>query len=293
MTSIQGIARIEDAEGKPRLALLRADGTWHVALLESTLAQVLRNIDESSDIRSVLATLAECATPLDDTPNSPKWLAPVDLQECWGAGATYRVEPADLETMRRDRPPYAAAYEADRPLLFFKAAPGRVAPPDTWIAIRPRSRQTIPEAEIAILISPGGHVVAATLANDVTALDLELENSLYQPQAKVFDHSLALGPYWNFGDSLADILGTPFTCRVQRSGETVLEQTVDPARLTRSTDVLAAYLSEATTFHDGAVLLTGGGASVPPGFALAEGDQIVMEHPLLGTLVSRAEAPQK
>ena len=226
-----------------------------------------------------------CCEPIEAKPHL---LSPADQQECWGAGCTYQVD--NLEKMRRGRPLYAAAYEADRPMLFFKSSAFRVAGPSQPIACHRESRQTIPEAELALLLSPTGEVLAYAMANDVTALDIEQANSLYQPQAKIFDGSCALGPWWTPVALAPDALTTPFTCMVSRQGKTVLQQQVDPGRMTRGVDELAGWLYQSASFPQGAVLMTGGGASVPEGFTLLEGDTVEIAHPQLGELRNQVMA---
>ena len=201
-----------------------------------------------------------------------------------GAGCTYRVAEEDLPEMRARRPLYASTYEADRPMLFFKGNARSVVGPGGSIACRVGAERTIPEAELAVLLAPSGSILAFALGNDVTALDLEQQNPLYQPQAKVFDGGASLGPWWTPADTAGTAATDPFTCVVVRSGETVLEQRIDPKRLVRRLEDLAAWLFEAASFPDGAVLMTGGGAAVPPGFALALGDEVVIAHPVLGEL---------
>jgi len=214
----------------------------------------------------------------------PRWLAPVDRQECWGAGCTYRVDQEGLERMRVDRPPYAAVYEADRPLLFFKSTAERVVGHGGHISPRPAAERTIPEAELAVLFGPSGQVLAFSLANDVTALDLEQANPLYQPQAKIFEGSTVLGPWWTPAAWVPDVMQTPFGCRVERHGRVVVRQTIDPSRLVRTLDELSAVLFEGLAHPWGAVLMTGGGAAVPEGFGLEIGDHVMIKHPLLGDL---------
>ena len=118
----------------------------------------------------------------------------------------------------------------------------------------------------------------------MTALDLEQNNPLYQPQAKVFDGGVALGPWWTLADTAGPGATAAFTCVVRRSGTIVLEQNIDPARLVRRPEDLANWLFEAASFPMGAVLMTGGGATVPSGFALKGGDEVIITHPILGEL---------
>jgi 2-dehydro-3-deoxy-D-arabinonate dehydratase len=287
---IRAVCRIELTDGGPAsLGLVEAEGVRIVPGLD--LSGLLTG---AADRKQLRATLNEHAADGELIPMAilergrgkglPHLLAPVDQQECWGAGCTYKVGEKDLEVMKAERPLYAATYNADRPMLFFKGNARAVIGPGGSIACRVRAERTIPEAELALLLAPSGSIVAFTLANDVTALDLEQRNSLYQPQAKVFDGGVSLGPWWVLADTAGDAATIPFTCVVERLGRTVLEQRIDPGRLVRRLEDLAGWLFEATSFPHGAVLMTGGGAAVPPGFALAGGDVVIIAHPVLGEL---------
>jgi 2-dehydro-3-deoxy-D-arabinonate dehydratase len=287
---IQAVCRIRLTDGGPA----------SLGLIEPAGVRVVPGLDLSGLITGVAATkqlrpiLDDYATDGELIPMAilerqgaeklPRLLAPVDQQECWGAGCTYKVGEKDLEVMRAARPLYLATYEADRPMLFFKGNARSVVGPGGSIACRVRAERTIPEAELALLLAPSGSILAFTLANDVTAVDLEQRNSLYQPQAKVFDGGVALGPWWTLADTAGTAATAPFTCVVRRSGQTVIKQRIDPGRLVRRLDDLAGWLFEAASFPQGAVLMTGGGAAVPPGFALASGDEVIISHPVLGEL---------
>ena len=287
---IRAVCRIALTDGGPTA----------LGLIESAGARVLPGLDLSgliagvADTKQLWAALDEYTADGELIPigvleqgrskGQRRLLAPVDRQECWGAGCTYRVAEEDLPEMRAERPLYASTYEADRPMLFFKGNAQSVVGPGGSIARRVRAERTIPEAELAVLLAPSGSILAYALANDVTALDLEQRNSLYQPQAKVFDGGVSLGPWWTLADDAGATAMTPFTCVVERSGHTVLEQHIDPTRLVRRLEDLAGWLFEATSFPHGAVLMTGGGAAVPPGFALAGGDEVIIAHPVLGEL---------
>ena len=255
-----------------------------------SLADLLSKADDLEALHAGIDwAAAESAEPIPmeklsslPAPNRPHLLAPVDLQECWGAGCTYLLDDEALGQMRANRPLYADSYEADRPMLFFKGAASAVSGPGAAIRCRAGSSQTIPEAELTVLLSPTGSVLGFALGNDVTALDLERRNPLYQPQAKVFAGSAALGPWWTLADP--DIPTRPLSCEVVRGGRSVLEQRIDPSRLVRQLKELSGWLFEAVDFPSGVVLMTGGGAAVPEGFALEPGDEVVIAHPDLGTL---------
>ena len=287
---IRAVCRIELTAGGPvSLGLIEAAGVRIVPGLD--LSGLVARVADMKQLRAALdehtadGELIPMAI-LERTGNKgqPRLIAPVDQQECWGAGCTYKVSEKDLKVMRAERPLYAATYEADRPMLFFKGNARSVVGPGGSIACRIGAERTIPEAELAILLAPSGSILAFTLANDVTALDLEQRNSLYQPQAKVFDGGVSLGPWWTLADTAGDAAMAPFTCVVERLGRTVLEQRIDPGRLVRRLEDLAGWLFEAASFPQGAVLMTGGGAAVPAGFALSGGDEVVIAHPVLGEL---------
>jgi 2-dehydro-3-deoxy-D-arabinonate dehydratase len=287
---IRAVCRIELTDGGPAsLGLVEAEGVRVLPGLD--LSGLVAGVADTKQLRAALdvyaadGELIPTAIPKHQRgKGQPRLLAPVDQQECWGAGCTYKVADKDLEVMRAERPLYAATYEADRPMLFFKGNARSVIGPGGSIACRVRAERTIPEAELALLLAPSGSILAFTLANDVTALDLEQRNSLYQPQAKVFDGGVSLGPWWTLADTAGDAATVPFTCVVERSGRTVLEQRIDPSRLIRRLEDLAGWLFEATSFPNGVVLMTGGGAAIPPGFAMAGGDEVVIAHPVLGEL---------
>ena len=289
---IRAVCRIELTDGGPAsLGLIEAAGVRVVPGLD--LSGLVADVADPKQLWAALDEIRRgrrvdsdgTCWSTDDGEGRPRLLAPVDQQECWGAGCTYKVGEKDLEVMRAERPLYAATYEADRPMLFFKGNARSVVGPGGSIACRVRAERTIPEAELALLLAPSGSILAFTLANDVTALDLEQRNPLYQPQAKVFDGGVSLGPWWTLADTAGDG-GDGLRLRASWSGRvsTVLEQRIDPTRLVRRLEDLAGWLFEAASFPHGAVLMTGGGAAVPPGFALAGGDEVIIAHPVLGEL---------
>ncbi|WP_435011809.1 fumarylacetoacetate hydrolase family protein (plasmid) [Tundrisphaera lichenicola] len=266
-----------------------------------SLADLLSAAEDAGALRAGIdRAAAESAAPIPmeelapaPDPDRPHLLAPVDRQECWGAGCTYLQNDEALGRMRADRPLYADTYEADRPMLFFKGVASVVSGPGAPICCRPGSAQTIPEAELTVLLGPTGVVLGFTLGNDVTALDLERRNPLYQPQAKVFAGSAALGPWWILADAVPDIPNRTLSCEVTRGGRRVLEQRIDPSRLVRRLDELSGWLFEAADFPAGVVLMTGGGAAVPEGFALEPGDEVLIAHPNLGVLHNPVDRPRR
>src|SRR5579863_3833771 len=124
-------------------------------------------------------------------------LAPIGAQEVWAAGVTYfKSRDARMEESKAAGGGdfYDRVYHAERPELFFKSTPHRVVGPGGKVAIREDARWSVPEPELALFISPGGKIAGYTIGNDMSSRDIEGENPLYLPQAKVYDRSCALGP---------------------------------------------------------------------------------------------------
>src|SRR4051794_41399252 len=121
-------------------------------------------------------------------------LAPVEGQEVWAAGVTYAASRTARNEESGGHDFYDLVYDAERPELFFKAAPGRVRGPGATIGVRADSGWDVPEPELALVISAAGEIVGYTIGNDVSSRSIEGENPLYLPQAKVYRGSCALGP---------------------------------------------------------------------------------------------------
>src|SRR6185503_12785799 len=81
-------------------------------------------------------------------------LPPLDLQEVWAAGVTYqRSKVARMEESQGAARFYDLVYDADRPELFFKASPHRVAGPGQPLRIRADARWNVPEPELALVLN--------------------------------------------------------------------------------------------------------------------------------------------
>ena len=127
----------------------------------------------------------------------PPARAPLQSQEVWAAGVTYlnsRSARMAESKAAGDRSFYDRVYSADRPELFFKSTAHRVASPGEPVRLRRDSRWNVPEPELTLAISAHGRIFGYTIGNDMSSRDIEGENPLYLPQAKVYDRSAALGP---------------------------------------------------------------------------------------------------
>lgn len=223
---------------------------------------------------------------LPAAPAPKELLAPLGEQEVWAAGVTYyRSRTARMEESQAAGGGdfYDRVYYAERPELFFKATPHRVAGPGGAVRIRKDSRWNVPEPELALLLSPGGNVIGYTIGNDMSSRDIEGENPLYLPQAKVYDGSCALGPcILVYSEPLGP--ETLIAVEIARSGEIVFSDRTTLAQMKRSPAELAGYLFRENSFPNGCFLLTGTGIVPPDDFGLQHGDQIRITIPQIGTL---------
>jgi 2-dehydro-3-deoxy-D-arabinonate dehydratase len=215
-------------------------------------------------------------------------LAPIASQEVWAAGVTYfRSRAARMEESKDAGGGtfYDRVYDAARPELFFKSAGWRVRGPGQTIRIRADSAWNVPEPELALYVNARGEIVGYTIGNDVSSRDIEGENPLYLPQAKVYDGSCALGPCVLVADGplAAD---TRIGVRIDRAGARAFEGETTLAQMRRTPEELVEFLYREMSFPMGCVLLTGTGVVPPDGFTLLAGDSVEVWIDGVGGLVN-------
>jgi 2-dehydro-3-deoxy-D-arabinonate dehydratase len=260
-------------------------GEGQVRLLTApSLSAVLHADDPAATAQGFLDTSAAPLALTDVT-----LLAPLDRQEVWAAGVTYKrsQEARERESAGAARF-YDLVYTAPRPELFFKAPAWRVVGPGEMIHVRRDSRWSVPEPELALVLSPSLRIVGYTIGNDVSARDIEGENPLYLPQAKFYDRSCALGPAITLAGGLPPPEQTHIRLTIIRHGiGRVFEGATSLAAMARPFEELVSWLGRETTFPDGAVLLTGTGIVPPDDFALAADDVVLIEVDGIGQLTNR------
>jgi 2-dehydro-3-deoxy-D-arabinonate dehydratase len=221
---------------------------------------------------------------------SVKFLPPLDAQEVWAAGVTY-VRSKDARERESSSTGasrfYDLVYTAERPELFFKATPRRVVGPGDPVRIRADAHWSVPEPELALVVSPTLQVVGYTIGNDMSSRDIEGENPLYLPQAKVYDGSCALGPVVTLAGALPPREQVAIRLTITRAGTAVFEGATTLAAMKRSFEDLVSWLGRENSFPDGVVLLTGTGVVPPDDFTLASGDEIGIEITGIGRLTNR------
>jgi len=213
------------------------------------------------------------------------FLAPIDRQEIWAAGVTYkRSKIAREEESAGAAQFYDKVYSAPRPELFMKATPERVVPPGKPVHIRADSKWNVPEPELTLVISPAGKIVGYTIGNDMSSRDIEGENPLYLPQAKIYKQSCAIGPFITPVSKMPPLPGVEIKLVISRGGKPVYEGTTTLAQLNRTPESLADWLFREQEFPHGALLLTGTGIVPPDEFSLAAGDDVAITITGIGTL---------
>lgn len=217
--------------------------------------------------------------------DQPHWLPPVDVQDVWAAGVTYeRSRAARQEEAKDGGDVYARVYTAERPELFFKARGPWVVGPHDQVGIRRDAAWNVPEPELALVVNPALEIVGVTIGNDMSSRDIEGENPLYLPQAKMYTRSCALGPaiaLGPIGDRWPD---TAIALQIVRDGAVVFAGATHTCQIRRRPAELVEYLGRALAFPDGVVLLTGAGVVPPDTFTLAAGDAVEITIDAVGVL---------
>jgi 2-dehydro-3-deoxy-D-arabinonate dehydratase len=217
--------------------------------------------------------------------NQIQLLSPIERQEVWAAGVTYlRSKNARMEESNFSANAYDRVYSAPRPEIFFKSLPEKVVGPGEPVGIRMDAQWNVPEPELALVINSQGTIVGYTIGNDMSSRDIEGENLLYLPQAKIYHRSCAIGPCIVVGTT--ETVARTWTIRLQiyRGGKIIFEGQTIVNQIKRSFEELVSYLYRSQTFSYGAVLLTGTGIVPGDNFTLQPGDRIRIEVNGIGVL---------
>jgi 2-dehydro-3-deoxy-D-arabinonate dehydratase len=212
-------------------------------------------------------------------------LIPLQPREVWGCGCTYETSANFRDAERGTREGfYAQVYKGDRPEIFFKGTSRVCVGPGQPVGIRSDSKFTAPEPELALILGAKGRILGYTLANDVSAWDIERENPLYLPQSKIYTACCALGPVVVTADEIPDPRTLNMTCTILREGLPRFSGATPISRLGRTFETLIEHLLRSNPVPAGSVLLTGTGIIVTEEAALAPGDIVTIAVPGIGEL---------
>ena len=212
-------------------------------------------------------------------------LLPLQAREVWGCGCTYETSASFRDAEHGTREGfYAHVYKAPRPEIFFKGTARVCVGPGQPIGIRSDSKFTAPEPELALVLGAKGKILGYTLANDVSAWDIERENPLYLPQSKTYTACCALGPVMVTVDEIADARALEMTCTIRRGSVEIFSGRTPISRLGRTFETLVEYLLRSNPVPAGSVVLTGTGIIVKEDAALAAGDIVTIKIPEIGEL---------
>ncbi|MDX6540342.1 MAG: 2-dehydro-3-deoxy-D-arabinonate dehydratase [Gaiellales bacterium] len=276
-----------------RLVRLGGGPQPRLGAIDPAAPTVIRELRERDPLAAIRRGLAECAgeAVAEHQVDDPGTLAPLPLlsplapEEIWAAGVTYeRSRHARIEESAHSADVYDRVYDAERPELFLKdAGCRRTVGPGEAVAVRTESRWTVPEAELGLVLEADGTIIAVTAGNDLTARDIEAENPLYIPQAKLFAGCCALGP----AVLVPDDPGAPYAIAVRiwdETGKLVNEDGTSTSALHRSLEELASWCVRENPVPAGTVLLTGTGIVPPDDVALAPGYRVEVEVEGVGVL---------
>ncbi len=228
----------------------------------SLVTESIRNLDQYGDINK-----------------------PIFPPEVWAVGVTYKRQAqehdADLKKRKLvSKGLYSYVYESERAEVFFKGlnrtCVGNLSP----LYLRSDSKQTMPEAEMVLVLGEDCMPIGYTLGNDLTAWDIETESPLFLNQAKIWDGCSSIGPFIIPADQISDPYDCKISCEVIRDGKTIIKSNGETSQLKRSLEELCYFLKLNNKVPCGTLLFTGTACIIPHDFALQENDEVkvIMEE---------------
>ncbi len=272
-----GLRRVM-AGGRPLLVVARGGALFP---LQDTLAVLLG--------RGAGALRDAAARALDGEPlaEPAELLAPVDEQEVWASGVTYRRSATARQEESVVADVYARVYDAERPELFLKAPAARVPPPGAPLRVRADSEWDVPEPELALVLDAAGQVAGYLVADDVSSRSIEGANPLYLPQAKTYDDALGLSGTIALAPAPGDadpVRTAAIALEIRRGSDVLFAGATSAGEMRRSFEELAEHLFRELSHPAGAVLLTGTGIVPPDDVTLEPGDAVRIEIDGVGIL---------
>ncbi len=288
------LCRFEHPQHGARLGAIHEGNVYDITDRWPSLAALLSWSAGRTDMATQIAAHVAGAQPVAAYDRAAatlggglRLLAPTDMQEVWAAGVTYERSRVAREEESAGSGIYERVYVAERPEIFLKATPSRTVGPNDPVVIRKDSHWNVPEPELGLVINQAMELVGFTIGNDMSSRDIEGENPLYLPQAKVYAGCCALGPIITLRESMADPANVTIRLTITRDGSTLFQDDTSTQRIIRSFSDLIQYLGRDNVFPDGVVLLTGTGIVPPDEVTLEAGDETVIAIDGIGELRNR------
>jgi 2-dehydro-3-deoxy-D-arabinonate dehydratase len=280
------LARVRQFNGEAAIVRIENDSAVPLELSRVPGIRSLNDILCAADPAALVTELTPRGVTFIPLGNGG-YLSPVENQEIWAAGVTYkRSKIAREEESAGAAQFYDKVYTAERPELFLKATPQRVVPPGMPIRVRADSKWNVPEPELTLVISKDLRIVGYTIGNDVSSRDIEGENPLYLPQAKVYRGSCSIGPVVVVPKAIPNLRECEIRLVIKRYNKVAFEGTTTIAQMARTPEDLVSWLGRENDFPDGVMLLTGTGIVPPDDFSLSRGDIVDISISGIGTLTN-------
>lgn len=277
------LARIQTAQGPTVARIVNQFATpLNLASTGLTSLSQLLSSDQLVPLARELPALA-ASIPLE----AVRWLPPIDDQEVWAAGVTYkRSQTARMEESEAAASCYDRVYTAARPELFFKATPNRCRGHLGELRIRTDATWNVPEPELTLVLSNQGKIVGYTIGNDMSSRDIEGDNPLYLPQAKVYNQCCGLGPWIALAEDMPPRETIAIGLKIVRDSHVVFSGETSVAQMARQLEDLVQWLTRDNDLPNGAFMLTGTGVVPDSSFTLAAKDTVHISIDGVGTLTN-------
>lgn len=276
------LVKFQDASGQVMAGVWQEDRILPLADRHGPLPGLEEVLDAPSPREFAESRLDE-SSPIAQA--DVQLLAPLDQQEVWAAGVTYkRSQTARMEESEAAASCYDRVYRSPRPELFMKATAHRVSGPGAPLRIRVDSEWNVPEPELTLVVNRHLQLVGFTIGNDMSSRDIEGQNPLYLPQAKVYNQCCGLGPCITLADSMPPRDQIGIRLEIRRDGESVFHGSTSVAEMARSFENLIGWLVRDNSFPHGVLLLTGTGIVPDSSFTLMAGDEVAITIDGIGEL---------
>ena len=282
------ICRFMNANQQVRIGFVDQGQLYDITARFPSISAFLRWTVGRNDVGTALRQALQGTTSVGAVSDFTM-LRPTDEQEIWAAGVTYERSRVAREEESAKSGIYDRVYTAARPEIFFKATPNRAVGPNEAVAIRHDATWNVPEPELTLVINPAMKIVGYTVGNDMSSRDIEGENPLYLPQAKMYARSCALGPMIALDEHIADAKNLDIHVQITRGGNVMFQGVVNTSKIVRNYVDLVEYLGRDNLFPDGVLLMTGTGIVPGDDFTLEDGDNVRISIAEIGTLENPVE----